>query len=169
MDDKTFNLKLDEIAAANTQNIAEESDAALSEPKAKRGRPLGSKDTVPRNPMRTLPGEVANTTEFAMALANLPDVDPDIPEQVRNRIREYFSYCVQFDLRPTVSGICFALGIDRSTWANWGRGSRRGHSLEYRDIVRRTRGMMEALMETYAVNGFIDPRIAIFLLKNNFH
>lgn len=93
-------------------------------------------------------------------------IDISDPKQVENRIVEYFQHCMEDDMKPTVSGMCNALGITRATFHNWCEGEyRKGSHL---DIVKKAKGFLEEMLESYMVNGKINPVTGIFLMKNNF-
>lgn len=137
--------------------------------KPKRGRPKGSLDSEPRTrsvgvKLNTEPGDISHITAFNYQWCTMPPVDTADREQVENRITEYFTACVENDIRPGVAGLCAALGISRTTWYYWGTGEKR----DYKDLIERTRAVMEAITEQYMLQGKINPVSGIFLLKNHF-
>lgn len=139
------------------------------EVKNKGGRPKGRKDLVPRKRRTDFqptgePGEIAKITAFNVKLMHLEKIDIRNEMEVENRIQLYFEECIKNDIRPGVAGLCLALGIERMTWYLWGRENRHG----YADLVAKTRGTMEAILEAYMLNGKINPVAGIFLLKNHY-
>lgn len=112
------------------------------------------------------PGENARYIRHAMAMMNLPPIDIANSQQVEERIGWYFTHCQDDDMKPTVSGLALALGVDRKTIYNWSRGESRvdSHFL----IVKKAMDMLETLWEDYMQNGRINPVSGIFLGKNHF-
>ena len=94
------------------------------------------------------------------------------PEDVENRIREYFILCSQCDIRPTVSGLGFAVGLDR----------RRINELTHGDlhqfpktgnravvpIIVEYYNMMQVMFESALSEEKGNPTKWIFLGKNNY-
>lgn len=145
------------------------------EKKAKRGRPQGSKDLVPRKKRtdlswdgndKLLPGDRGRYLRSALKAWNLPVIDISDPEQVEERIYWYLNKCVEDDMKPTVMGMCNALGISRDTFYQWGVGNYRGHT--HSDMIKKARDFMEEMWETYMVEGKINPIVGIFLGKNHY-
>jgi len=141
----------------------------IEEPKPV-GRPKGSRDKEPRSKRGLLtdvaPGDIARITKHNMELLKLPEINRDNIEEVEERIYLYFEKCIENDVKPGVAGLCLALGITRQAWSMWGAGERRNP--EYQELVRKTRLVMESIMEQYMLQGKINPVTGIFLLKNNF-
>ena len=142
---------------------------------------------VKRNPKgagsKALTGEALNldagdNTKYlsvSMQLMNLPDIDLHDPEQVIERLNEYFRIHAENDMKPTVAGMGLALnGMDRRRlWeirtGNYGTQK----SLEElptltKDSIKKAYKLMENMWENYMQNGKINPVSGIFLGKNNF-
>lgn len=137
----------------------------------KKGRPKGAVDTVPRKKRTDVnkslmvePGDISRITAFSFQWCSMPPVDTANREQVERRIAEYFNACIEQDMRPGVAGLCAALGISRTTWYYWGTNERR----DYKDLIERTKAVMEGITEQYMLQGKINPVTGIFLLKNHF-
>ena len=133
------------------------------------GRPKGSKDSVPRKKrsdweLMVNPGDNARITQENLNFMTLPKIDASDRKQVEERIMYYFRTCIEQDIKPGVAGLCLALGISRQTWQVWGAGKAR----DYKDIVERSRLLMESILEQYMLNGKINPVTGIFMLKNHF-
>lgn len=153
-------------------------DKELSQVQEKRpiGRPKGSKDTHARPSRRDLswkgnetllPGDNARYVKHALSIAQWPRIDIEDPEQVQERIWQYFSFCAETDQKPGVAGLSLALGIDRRTFYNWWSGATR--SKTHASIAQSAKQVLEALWEDYAQNGKVNPVIAIFTAKNHFN
>lgn len=153
-------------------------------PKRKRGRPKLSEEeknarlaareagdmTVPgtRFDMRRPgePGDNARYLQHAMGIRQLPPINIEDPQAVKERIDWYFAYCGEADMKPTVSGFCHALGISRITLFQWKNGTFRAGT--HQKIILDAYATLEELWENYMQNGKINPVSGIFLGKNNY-
>ena len=77
--------------------------------KVKKKRP----DKAEEWKLHTEPGELGQMIQNAMAIYNLPEIDTNNEEQVRERIGVYFKLCAEREMKPSVSGIGSLLGCDR--------------------------------------------------------
>ena len=126
------------------------------------------------NGLMVEPGDNAKYIKNAMQLSVLPKIDLRDSDAVEDRIQEFFKIQFENDLKPTVSGLGIALGLDRRRlWeiktGNYGTQK----SLEElptltKDSIKKAYEMMENLWENYMQNGKINPVSGIFLGKNNF-
>ena len=122
----------------------------------------------------TEPGDNQKYIGVSMQLFNLPKIDLKDPEQVQNRLTEYFQIQFNADLKPTVAGMAMALGINRRRlWeirSGVPMGGHTPHDLPTLtvDYIKRAYDFMENLWENYMQNGKINPVSGIFLGKNNF-
>ena len=119
----------------------------------------------------TEPGDNAKYIGVSLQLFNMPPIDLHEPEQVQERLSEYFSIHVQADLKPTVAGMAMALGVDRRRlWEIKTNVPDRNRDLPTatRDSIKKAYDFLETLWENYMNNGKINPVSGIFLAKNNF-
>ena len=114
----------------------------------------------------TTPGDNARYLRHSLTMLDLPAIDISDPVQVELRIRQYFEQCVSSDMKPTVSGMALALGVDRKTLYDWSRGNVRG--VTHSPIVKKAMDVLSTLWEDYMQNGKINPVSGIFLGKNHF-
>ena len=114
----------------------------------------------------TTPGDNARYLRHSLTMLDLPAIDISDPVQVELRIRQYFEQCVGSDMKPTVSGMALALGVDRKTLYDWSRGNYR--DVTHSPIVKKAMNVLDALWEDYMLNGKINPVSGIFLGKNHF-
>lgn len=114
----------------------------------------------------TTPGDNARYLRHSLTMLDLPAIDISDPVQVEMRIRQYFEQCVSSDMKPTVSGMALALGVDRKTLYDWSRGNYR--DVTHSPIVKKAMNVLDALWEDYMMNGKINPVSGIFLGKNHF-
>ena len=123
------------------------------------------------NGLQTEPGDNAKYLAVSMELYKLPAIDLKDPEQVSSRLEEYFNIHFKNDLKPTVSGMGMALGLDRRRlWEIKTDVPNRNLDLPTltRDSIKKAYIIMENLWENYMQNGKINPVSGIFLGKNNF-
>ena len=121
--------------------------------------------------------EVGDNTKYVLLgakLFNLPPIDLKQPEQVKERLNEFFQIHADADMKPTVSGMGMALGLDRRRLWEIKTGAKMGGHTEY-DLptatvvsIKKAYEYMEILWENYMQNGKINPVSGIFLGKNNF-
>ena len=122
----------------------------------------------------TEPGDNQKYIDVSMKLFNLPSIDLRSPEQVQERLNEYFKIQYEADLKPTVAGMAMALGIDRRRLWEIRSGAKIGGHTPIDlptltvDYIKRAYDFMENLWENYMQNGKINPVSGIFLGQNNF-
>lgn len=117
------------------------------------------------------PGDNSRAVAIIMKFNSLPKVDLKNPENVRDRINEYFQMCIDNDFKPTVSSYAASLGFSRKTL--WSVMNQQGVENRWFDIptltvdyMKRGYDSMEQLWEYYMLNGKINPVSGIFLGKN---
>ena len=127
--------------------------------KKKRSRP----DRVPQ----TEPGDNKKYISHSLKLAKLGKVDLKSPENVEERIFQYFQICADDDMKPSVSGLALAMGIDRVyLWEL--REGRKGKIPAVANLLKKAVQILDLQMTDYMQNGKINPVAGIFLMKNNF-
>jgi hypothetical protein len=133
-------------------------------------KPRGKNIEETRTP-DTMPGDNQKYLLVSLEISNLPDIDIHNPEQVKQRINEYFQIHADNDMKPTVAGLGIALGMDRRRlWEIKTDVPDRNNSLPTltRDLIKKAYKMLENLWENYMQNGKYNPVTGIFLGKNNF-
>lgn len=119
----------------------------------------------------TEPGDNAKYIGVSLQLFNLPKIDLHNPDDVQERLSQYFQIHIEADLKPTVAGMAMALGIDRRRlWEIKTDVADRNQDLPTltRDSIKKAYDFLETLWENYMHNGKINPVSGIFLAKNNF-
>ena len=121
--------------------------------------------------------EAGDNTKYVLLgarLFNLPPIDLNDPVQVNDRLNEFFQIHAEADMKPTVSGMGMALGLDRRRLWEIKTGAKVGGTTPI-DLptptlvsIKRAYEYMEILWENYMQNGKINPISGIFLGKNNF-
>lgn len=110
------------------------------------------------------PGDNSKYIRHALATLNQPPIDIANPKHVEERIEWYFGHCLDSDMKPTVMGMCNALGISRNTLRTWYNEDFRATT--HAPIVKRAYALLEELWEDYMLNGKINPVSGIFIGKN---
>jgi hypothetical protein len=139
-------------------------------------KPRGGKNSpvIGDNGIMAEPGDNTKYLTLGMKLFNLPPIDLKDPEQVNNRLMEFFQIHAEADMKPTVSGMGMALGLDRRRlWeiktGNFGTQKALSELPTLtKDSIKKAYEYMEILWENYMQNGKINPVSGIFLGKNNF-
>ena len=139
-------------------------------------KPRGGKSSpvIGDNGLMAEPGDNTKYLNLGMRLFNLPPINLNDPEQVNNRLNEFFQIHADADMKPTVSGMGMALGLDRRRlWeiktGNFGTNTGVANLPTLtKDSIKRAYEYMEILWENYMQNGKINPVSGIFLGKNNF-
>ena len=137
-------------------------------------KPRGGNNILTDAALNVSPGDNTKYVMLGARLFNLPPIDLHDPEQVNDRLNEFFQIHAEADMKPTVSGMGMALGLDRRRlWeiktGNYGT-NKWMHDLPTltTDSIKRAYEYMEILWENYMQNGKINPVSGIFLGKNNF-
>ena len=122
----------------------------------------------------TEPGDNAKYLAVGLKLFNMSPIDLRNPEQVVDRLAEFFQIHAEADMKPTVSGMAMSLGLDRRRlWEIKSGAMIGGHTpidlpTLTVDSIKKAYNYMEILWENYMQNGKINPVSGIFLGKNNF-
>ena len=84
------------------------------------------------------------------------------PEELEEKINTYFYQCKEEERPYTMSGLAFALGIDRKTLINYGKDE------EFFHTIKRARDFVEQYVEERLLTQSGVTTGVIFNLKNNF-
>ena len=140
--------------------------------KAKK-KPRGvSKDMADGKWLQTEPGDNTRIVMTNMKFFDMPKVDLNDSEAVRERLCEYFQIYGEADLKPTVAGMGMALSLDRRRLWEIKTGNHTSSTpklpRETEDLIKKAYEILETTMENYANAGKINPVMAIFMMKNHF-
>lgn len=143
-------------------------------PKKPKGKPRGGNNILTDAALNVDSGDNTKYLLVGMKLFGLPEIDLKDPEQVNNRLIEFFQIHAEADMKPTVAGMGMALGLDRRRlWeiktGNYGTQKTLSELPTLtKDSIKKAYEYMEILWENYMQNGKINPVSGIFLGKNNF-
>ena len=137
-------------------------------------KPRGlSKEMADGKWLQAEPGDNTKIVMTNMKFFDMPKVDLQNPDAVRERLVEYFQIYGEADLKPTVAGMAMCLGVDRRRLWEIKTGSLVGGQgklnlpPETLDLIKKAYELLEMSMENYANAGKINPVMAIFMLKNH--
>jgi hypothetical protein len=141
--------------------------------KAEKKKPRGlSKDMADGKWLQTEPGDNTRIVMTNMKFFDMPKIDLNDSEAVRQRLGEYFQIYGEADLKPTVAGMGMALGLDRRRLWEIKTGNYTSSTpklpREVEDLIKKAYEILETTMENYANAGKINPVMAIFMMKNHF-
>lgn len=146
---------------SDNKNLVKQGEQ-IAKTKPKRKRP----DLENFGMEKVKPGDNARYLRHALGNFECPAINIEDIEQVEERIVWYFNHCGTNDMKPTVLGLCNALGIDKKTFYDWGQGNHR--AITHSPLIKKTYHLLEELWESYMLNGKVNPVSGIFLGKNHF-
>ena len=123
-------------------------------------------DTSPNTALSA--DERMNILQHNMQLYHLGKINPNDPEQLTNRVADYFTICTANQIVPSVAGFALSLGVDRRTLWSWMAGERQTiKNPQCVDILKSAYNFLNAQYEDLMNTGKINPVAGIFLMKNN--
>ena len=123
-----------------------------------------------KRPDRDIQVEDGDNSKFLnhnLQLFNLPIVDMGNDKDVLQRVVEYFDICAKNDVKPSVTGMSLAFGIDRRRLWEYKEGVK-GNNTKVSDILKKAAIFLESQMADYMQNGKLNPLVGFFFMKNNF-
>ena len=112
-------------------------------------------------PVKAEPGEISAIVGKMAVLRTL--TKPQTDDEVEERVKYFFQWCIDNDVRPGVELMALALGTTRQNLWNWQQaGGRKG------EIITLAKQMLAALIENWGQTGKINPAALCFIMKNNF-
>ena len=120
------------------------------------------------------PGDNSKALGVIIQFNNLPVVDLNDSNAVKERIDLYMQMCYENDFKPTVSSLAAVLGFDRRSLIALVNDEHPGGAWKNLPTfslltIKKAYSSMEQLWENYMQNGKINPVSGIFLAKNNFN
>lgn len=110
-------------------------------------------------------GDVAKYISHAKGLWNLPPIDLQDDKQITERMQWFFEYCAKADMKPSMSGLAMALGVDSRSLRRWMSGEQ---PFLLSSVIKKGVDFLEVLWEDYMLNGKVNPVTGIFIAKNQF-
>lgn len=122
------------------------------------------KNNWPSQEPNATPEETTEMIVFHRQIMELPAVNLKDPDAIKERIEWYLSFCEQSGRRPFVEGLAAALKTSRQNlWNIANENTRRG------EVVREAKALILALLESFSIEGKLNPANSIFWLKNLGH
>lgn len=147
---------------SNKTDVPDDAVTEIVKQKRHRNRP----DLAKFGEENTEPGDNARYLRFARVSLSLPPIDISDPNQVEQRINDYFDFCEINDRKPNMIGMANWIGVDRATLNSWKTGEYRNST--HLPVVKKAIDILEELWADYMQNGKINPTSGIFLAKNMF-
>lgn len=110
------------------------------------------------------PDQVKTFLKHALKSRDMPPIDLNDAQQVKERADWYFHSCMEDGVKPGIEGLANAIGVSRRTLDRWASETARGP--EHRDVVIEAKRILAELMEQYMLSGAIHPVAGIFLMSN---
>lgn len=110
-------------------------------------------------------GVTARYLRFNLTLAGLVPVDLNDSQAVYSRVMEYFQMCIDNDMKPTLTALSLALGMNRHMFARLVAGEK-GKAVA--TVMRGAKAICEAQLQDYMHNGDVTPLQGMFELNNNY-
>lgn len=121
------------------------------------------------------PGDMTKYLNLNQELYNLPDIDLRNPDEVLNRLNEYFNIFAKYDTKPTVAAMAMALGMSRQNLYsivngnnNGGNGYKNNLPRAVAYTIKKAYILLENLHENYMMDGKVNPVTGIFMAKNHY-
>lgn len=147
------------LTARNQNN-----DVVADAVKQKHKRPGRTEELIPH----TEPGEMSAMIRDALAISSFGAVDTNSPQEVEQRIKAYFTYCIENDIRPSAEGMALSLNTTRTTLWKWREGRESNKPEGVRNAIKKGYSLLNYLLTQLMQDGHINPVSGIFLLKNNY-
>lgn len=113
-------------------------------------------------------GENTKYLTHDLKLFNLPEIDLNNAEQVKQRINEYLSICAEDDIKPSVASLALCLKLSRfNLFDNLNGKSNVINNPECIHTIKAVYDLINSYYEHMMNNGKINPVAGIFLMKNN--
>lgn len=169
--------KKTELEVKETSQEVITTDSSSIKPVKRKCKPRGGNSPViGMNGYNLQPGDNTKYMKVQIELFNMSNIDMDSPEEVAQRLSDYFQLYAENDMKPTVTGMALALnGMSRQTLRaivtdspTGGAGYKTALPREVANLIKKAYRMMENLWETYMNSGKVNPVAGIFLGKNNY-
>ena len=109
-------------------------------------------------------------TSVALAIVAMDACDLYEPQQVQQRIVDYFQVCADNDMKPAVNGLALALGTNRQRLWEIATDNDKQIAIPAasKHYIKQAYNSLQLLWENYMQNGQVNPVSGIFLGKNHF-
>ena len=113
------------------------------------------------------PDDLRKLTRYALKIFEHEKPDLNNPEEVRQSILEYFSYCDINGIRPANLGVYAYLGMSKQDVSDVLRGANKSKvNPACVDLLKKCKVALSSYREGLAMNGKVNPVTALFWAKN---
>ena len=109
--------------------------------------------------------ETRKAIELNLWLMQLPPINLDDSEQVKNRAMMYFKKCEEVAMKPGLEALCLSLHVNKETFKTWRDGTRR-KGQEHQNVANTIFQFIKSLREGELLEGTINTINGIFLTTN---
>ena len=109
---------------------------------------------------------IRRQTKKALAPLELPRVDKNNPQEIAQRLRDYFEWAIENDVRPTLIGMGTWLGVNRQTLYDWRQGRYLGNP-DSVQVIQNAVNCLEAIWADQMLDGDLPPAAGIFIGINH--
>lgn len=102
--------------------------------------------------------------KYIKAVKGITKPNIEDSEGVKRACDEYMQVSEDFEIKPSVSGLALALGVNREILLKWLRGE---VSIRTADIIAECYSLIEIFDETAMKDNRINPVAGVFNMKNN--
>lgn len=132
---------------------------------------------IGNNVFKQIPAEDRNKiTNISVKIMQMPMIDMDDYEQVRQRIEDYFNLYNEYELKPTMAGLAAALNGHGRRWVYAVAHDTSAGNDRYKpnlkpdvaSLIRNAYYMLEEQWESYMLGNKINAVAGIFFGKNHY-
>lgn len=107
------------------------------------------------------PTKTSTILKNIMTIASMPKCYNE--EEFVTRFNDYFNFCVEQEVKPTVESFALAFGVTTQTIRAWESGE---YGAFKKDLVKRGKTIMQAFLTNAVMEGKVNPVTYIFYSKN---
>ena len=107
------------------------------------------------------PTKTSTILKNIMTIASMPKCYTE--DEFVTRFNDYFNFCVEQEVKPTVESFALAFGVTTATIRNWESGE---YGSFKKDLVKRGKTIMQAFLTNAVMEGSVNPVTYIFYSKN---
>lgn len=107
------------------------------------------------------PTKTSTLLKNIMTIASMPKCVTE--DEFVTRFNDYFNFCIEQEIKPTVESFALAFGITTQTVRKWETGE---YGAFKKDLVKRGKTIMQTFLTNAVMEGKVNPVTYIFYSKN---
>lgn len=107
------------------------------------------------------PTKTSTILKNIMTISSMPKCMNE--DEFVTRFNDYFNFCIEQEVKPTVESFALAFGVTTATIRNWESGE---YGSFKKDLVKRAKTIMQAFLTNAVMEGQVNPVTYIFYSKN---